>query len=91
MGYNKILTACTAESHCGLNSVQPVGQSTDVRNKFPSVQIMSTGIELICFHAHVVNTHVHTQRVTTKFQEDGLYDLEDTHNFPHWLAKFMSQ
>ena len=65
MGDNeKESTACTAESHYGPNSVQPVGRSTDVRAKFPSVKIMCTGIELICSRAHVVSTHVHTQRVT---------------------------
>ena len=84
-------TACTAESHSGPNSVQPVGGSTDVRVKFPSLQIMCIGIELICSHAHVVNTHVHTQWVTIKFQEDDLYDLDETHNFPHWLAIFISR
>ena len=60
-------TAFTAESHYRPNWVQMVGRSTDVRAKFPSIQIMYTGTELVCSHVHMVNTHVHTQRVTIMF------------------------
>jgi len=88
---NKGSTPYTTQNQCGSNSVQPVGRLQMLERKFPSVQIMCTGIELICSRAHVVNTHVHTQRVTIKFQEDDLDDLDDKHNFPHWLAHFMSQ